>query len=312
MTDQILNLWRSHFPSWPQELIDKFPLEIELQAYIFDISIGSQYQDFYIQKCVPQKYFAIGTPSPGSRVGFSFNIFSPSNQQFKINQTVDFGNRWYYTNTVPTSSLFGMPSPNFVNQLVSLSTDGYYQAFDSTYFSPIVTFSWDSRLIKSPLLSSALVFYKDLGYNTFINTMYGPVNGRLIFPPDVRFSFNNPIMPYNALESIIALHENGIDMQGINYPRLYDFRSYFNAYTKYATQIEGNARLSKQNSAADLFNYQRQLSDQLASEESALTNLQIQLKNATENESRSAMRDLQAMALNAQNLKLNLMQAIKK
>jgi len=117
--------------------------------------------------------------------------------------------------------------------------------------------------------------------------------------------------PYLGCESLAILFDNGIVIDGVDYTKMLEFIDYLNAYRKYKSEIEGRADFISKNAAAQLSDYHAELSKDIVEEQNSLSDLKFQIVNAAENDYRDTVRDMQDLNLNAQNLKFNIMQALK-
>jgi hypothetical protein len=124
-----------------------------------------------------------------------------------------------------------------------------------------------------------------------------------------RSHFLTEYKPWSGISSMVAWLENGVTFWDAG--QVYEFRDYLEAYKTYGGQIGNAARLSEIQAENKINDFKRQLNENLNQEKNRLDALALQIRNATENDARSAMRDLQNLQLNAQNLFLNLQRSLQ-
>lgn len=108
---------------------------------------------------------------------------------------------------------------------------------------------------------------------------------------------------YAGISTIVAMYENNIIIENVDYDKAYSFLTYVNAYKKFSTQVDAEKALLEQQAKNNVDAYRQQLNDQAAREYSDLQSKKIQLLIAIDNEAKSAQRDYQNMLLTAQTLK---------
>lgn len=159
---------------------------------------------------------------------------------------------------------------------------------------------YDRRLFNRPSVKQTLHRYVAAEPNRNPNAQaYGDFAARTIAAFQVLFE----AMPYNGLQTIIAIYENGLAIENFNYEKAYEFLTYLNAYKKFSTQVDAEKALLEQQAKNNVDAYRQQLNDQAAREYSDLQSKKIQLLIAIDNEAKSAQRDYQNMLLTAQTLK---------
>jgi len=110
------------------------------------------------------------------------------------------------------------------------------------------------------------------------------------------------VKKFIGIESIIALHENGATLPDVQIEKIYEFRTYVNAYSKFGAQVEAEAKSIAYAAESELINYSASLSQSLAAEKSALDNLALDLQNQMQVEASAVQRDLTNTLLTAQTL----------
>lgn len=308
MTAEILNNWVAKYPAWPSVLLDKFSTEIEIQSNKFFPDVRSDCKEFYEKNIVLPAFNNLG--SAYGRLDASFRFLNPSNSRYTAAQWFDFGHTFSYIDLYPLETYFvRQPAFSGNKDIFDIANQDYGGAIRLRYASPYGNFFYDSRLIT---FSNFEIFNRiysngetaNVPYLNFLSYSSLPVS--ILTGSQLIIKANGGHKPYNQAESLIALYENGIKMQDVNYDRLYDFKIYLDAYEKYRTQIESDNQLQIQKTAAEINQYEQQLNDKFNAEKSALQNLKIQIGVALSNEAASAKRDFLNLFLNTQNLQVNL------
>lgn len=183
-----------------------------------------------------------------------------------------------------------------VSQHIDIKNWYSYQ-FEKVY----VDITYDSRIVSDVVAEFAYLYGRQLINSSHYFTFYDVYE---IQRTDLLVSYT-PASAKNA-SSVLAYYENGVNVPAVDYILLYEFQTYLNAYRKFSSQIEAEARNAQQVAQDAIADYQEQLRDKIRQEQSALQNLSFSMAQASENEMRSAERDLTNLALNAQSLKINL------
>ena len=111
---------------------------------------------------------------------------------------------------------------------------------------------------------------------------------------------------FNGIETIVAMHENGVSLATVDYQKAYSFLTYVNAYKKFSTEIDSERAYLQREAEAQLASYRQDYTDRAQREKADLQSKKIQMLMAIDNDTKDATRDFQNMLLNAQNLKQNL------
>ncbi len=306
MNDDLKKIWLSRFPFWPESLLIKFEQGIFIDSLELGYSGSLSFKQWYEENINLKRTFSLGAPV--GQIYPNWNIFSPSNPQFTVSESPDFGPRFYFallmpTNFFPLGALLDVPT--------NLSAP---QEIPVTYFRCRATFNFDSRLFYPWNAYALYVYYTDEG-RTQISVL-SVMNYDTVFVnsviPEVLIAFANQAKPYSGADSIFALYENGIHSPDVNYDLLIDFITYRNAYLMASAQIESAANVARKNASADLLNYSSDLNSKIVSQKNDLQNLTLQLSNQMQSEVSSTKRDLTTLTMQALSLKLQLTQALKK
>lgn len=112
--------------------------------------------------------------------------------------------------------------------------------------------------------------------------------------------------PFSGVSSILALHENGATLPGVDIQKLYEFNTYLNGYKKFSAQVEAEAKNISYAAESEILNYSKSLQQQLEQEKRSIENLAIDLNNQMQVEAASVQRDLTNTLLTAQSLAAQL------
>ncbi len=317
MNQTLKDLWKKNFPLWTDVLLDKFADQIEIESNYFDAQFGAPQKQFYAD-AIAKVNRSVSFPNwTGQRDVFQdISLFNPTNPKYTINQYWESG--WIFPYAAPNVDLyFGGPmiDPGNIGRanmddLRSGSAQAPFRKFASNYH---VNSVWDSRLFDTFSIDWG-VQYDRIGPNQNLSFLFiMSYSSAPAAPVNVTFFFNllNPPKKYAQSDSLIALHENGKDMTGIDYAKLYEFNTYLKAYQNYGAQIQGAADVAKKTAAADILNYKSDLDSKLLAQKNNLQNLTLQLTSQTAAEAASAKRDMQQLSLQVATIKLQIMGLVK-
>lgn len=298
MNQVLKDLWKKNFPSWPDVLIEKFADQIEIEANYFDSNFGFKQKEFYNTslKNVNRTFKkTLNMFSDTYQVG-SISLFNPQNPKFYVSNSWGPAKQIIYSSIAPVDAV---------------GTEFKYSVGDLPMKN--ITFEmksqWDSRLFENfiakfsiiPIAIDSPYIY----YQTFVPIKVFPVENVL------EFILLNPIKNYAQSDSLLALHENGVDMPGVDYAKMYEFNIYLKAYQNYSAQIQGAENVAKKTAAADILNYKSDLDSKLLAQKNNLQNLTLHLTSQTAAEAASAKRDMQQLSLQVATIKLQIMGLVK-
>lgn len=311
MNQALKDLWKKNFPLWPDVLIEKFSDQIEIESNYFDEQFGAAQKKFYDEQILSVNRNLEFMFNGQRDIYQGINFFSPSNPKYLRSQQWETGN--IYVPAAPENVFFSDP-------VVASGNTGFHTLpelqngwridlpFRVTVTNVHVSVNWDSRLFGDLNLSFQARFDRSSADITISYFWIMQVTPVIIY-----FLINalNVAKPYRQSDSLIALHENGKDMQGVDYAKLYEFSNYVKAYQNYGAQIQGAADVAKKTVAADLQNYRSDLDSKLLAQKNNLQNLTLQLTSQTAAEAASAKRDMQQLSLQVAAIKLQIMGLVK-
>ena len=295
----LVDFWKSLFPNWPDELINKFSQGISIDAPKFGFAGGgdiSGFQAWWGAVVSPPAQATYSMPlTMFQEPVLTINLLSPQNPRFTVQSRWDIG--FWYLPALSGSGFF----PNFPQAFQNNMNTQYMPSFWGR--QPVtghVYINYDSRL-----------YYNNFQWNYSTYGVLSSVDNDYLgtianYATTFNVAPNASATPYQFVDTILALHENKADNGGINYGLLYDYQTYRDAYLKYGSQIASKVDLLRQQSAADVAAYKQDYSDRAQREINDLATKKFQILQAIDNEKKSAMRDYQSQLLTAQNLKLTL------
>lgn len=297
--------WLQYFPDWPPALLDRFELPIRIELFKYD---GSDALGF-----VPWWASVVSPPAQGNyrydwkggyntETNFGFSLMNPQNQKYLVTSRWDIG-FWFATKMSLGFMQSGVPQSVQTNMNQDLHYENriwinlhVYMNYDSRLYQP--NFGWNYATIGQYTGSHE-------EWNGMWSTFFADYYSFLIVAP------NANAQPYNGADTILALHENGVDNGGVDYAVLSDFIDFRNAYSKYSQQLAAQKSADRQQQKNEIAEYKNNLGDKLQAEKNALQNLTLTMQQAMKNESASAERDMVNTVINAQNLKLSLLAAMR-
>lgn len=275
--------WLSYFPDWPSVLLDRFQQAIQIDLAKLN---GSDELGFYPWfanivgaesgrlQTIQQKNITASNPN-----AFSYALFNGGPAKYQT--TWQSGSFEFLQSFQIITDVFGWPMEDtryiYIKDNVSV-------IFDSRLWQWPIWFHYGAAAESILFWVPTFTLYHNIGFNS---------------------------QPYNGADTIHALHENGVDNGGVDYSALADFLDYRNAFTKYGQQIAAQKAADQQQQKNDLRYYETELADKLQAEKNALQNLTLSMRQAMKNEAASAERDMVNTVINAQNLKLSLLAAMR-
>ena len=291
----MIDAFLQRYPLWPHALAEKFSMVL---AYAMPESEKYITAKKYYENTSNQIFTQIVRPTSETSLGwnhqFSISMLKPTNDRFKRSQNIE---QQYMEYPIDLAHGDGV---NFS----PINSSGIMRG----RFRPYVHTVYDSRIFDTP---SNIVRYKFTAtYGPFSLTVMSIMSYIQIQAyrgyTDLIAEARATVKPFNGLESIIALHENGVTLPNVDMIQIYDFATYVIAYNNYSGELQADKNLLMQKANIAVSDYRQQLNDQAAREYSDLQSKKIQLLIAIDNEAKSAQRDFQNMLLTAQSLKTQL------
>jgi hypothetical protein len=277
--------WLKYFPDWPPALLDRFELPIRIELYKYDGSDDFGFVPWW-QQIVSQESARMQNLVQRGNIFFKPNVF---------NYALFNGGPAQYQQVWKSGAF------QILGDFISLQPEwfGDIKVPGKSYVNNNVTAYFDSRLWQWPIWFYATANGEQVA-SDFLLITFTIINN---------LGFN--AQPYDGADTIFALHENGVNNGAVDYGSLADFIDYRNAYSKYGQQIAAQKAADAQQQKNDLRSYETELADKLQAEKNALQNLTLSMRQAMKNEAASAERDMVNTVINAQNLKLSLLAAMR-
>lgn len=290
MTDE-QKLFLAAYPLFPAPLLDKFSSVLVYELAKFNGDIAPD---------LIKKYILLQSPiEKNISADDAVRLYQPKQAK---EQRTDFSYAasvyyWRYEN-----GQFGQDAYYTSNNKLTV----YYDS--RLFFGALASFS-TSYVDTGEVIQLATQRYVEGSFFTpgkWISE-YTPV---LRVAPIFKASIIGTLKDYGGAESALAMLENGIYLDA-EYELLKQFVSFINGYKKYNGQLSASMSLQAEKSKQDMVQYQNALSDKLAARKNELNDLKTQIAFAAQNETNSAKRDMQNLALNAQSLILQLQEKIQ-
>lgn len=296
MSDTIKN-FLTIYPSWPTPLAQKFDalLPAELAAFMPEQqnsnnefyerwrSILNTFTDSFVYN-----HYSSWTVVQPSKLYIAKPFLKPTSQQFtdtaELSLSISGGGLYYYDMVNRTQQV----QPPIVTVTGKIDVPYDDRLFANVQITPV-------QLV---VTANGIIFSRTSNTITF--------HSRFVQV----FKISADKIPYDGINTIYAMYENGVEIPGVNYELAKEFVTYVNAYRKYAPQIESSATNSRQAAIDSYLDYEQSLSAQVRQEQSALENLQITASQQMVSDMQSAKRDLTNTILNAQSLAINLQRAL--
>lgn len=289
----IESLFLAAYPLWPKVLLNKFSSLLSLEIAKFNPDINQE---------IINKYF-------GLAISYNFTqsasgAISVLNPYLNNSQRIDVA---FYPQIYYHIDEYGNYSSTYQQAC------NYVIHFDKRLFSNI-TASISVNHVKTGSYS----FATNPNYKPASRDMFGysPATGG---DPNIMIYFLSPIFNitvipvlagYDGARTVLAMIQNGVNID-VNQELLSDFVDFLNAYSKYGAQLAAGMSLQAEKNKQDLQQYKNTIADKLTARKNELSDLETQIAFAARNETNSAKRDMQNLALNAQSLILQLQDKIQ-
>lgn len=310
MTEAEREIWKKNFPLWPDALIEKFSDCIHYELNKFDSIYGQDEKKFY-DSIVSENSKQFTWDNITSQFYAGLSILSPTNQRYTKSQNFDFGAFWVYGSEIPDAIARDWVDHTEGSRTTNFIATGKIANF---YYIPVsASVTYDSRLFSNVNVIFFIRYILTGGpYTKFFGSGLG-TSSDYIWPGFPRFhlNFSSVSAPYNQVESLLALYENGKSLPYIDYQKLYEFFTYLSAYKNYGQQIQGSADVAIRTAQADIQNYRSDLESKLLSQKNDLENLQLNLTAQTQGQADSAKRDIQVLKVQAMGIKLQILGMLK-
>lgn len=287
MTD-IEQLFLAAYPLWPMQLINKFSslLSYEVARFNPEINAGivSTYKDIETSAKIKIAPYI-------ENVGY---LLAPSKQS-RISQ-VYFGKEYIKTNWArPYNSGINILGPDLTET--------------RPYMGKVY---YDTRIYKSVSITISVEYqdngppysYSYLSIMSYSSEFIQPVLANVYAVASVVLN------EYSGASTVLAMIENGIQVD-VNKNLLQEFVTFLNAYGKYSDQLSASNSLQAEKQKQNIAEYKNSIHDKLTARKNELMDLKTQINFAAKNETASAKRDMQNLALNAQSLIMQLQGSLK-
>lgn len=287
MTD-IEKLFLAAYPLWPKQLLQKFSSLLSFEIAKFNPAINPQ---------IVEQYERLGLDQKNNIEPYADNVsylLHPSNAS-KVSQV-------YYGKTVlPVNIAVPIKYTAFFNQEL-LQNYKWYQG----------KVLYDIRIYES-VLPSVIIDYEKNGRPYDFSFLWIMSYSQIEVQPLRAIALvvcSVKLKKYSGALSVLAMIENGVKVD-IDQNLLSEFVTFLNAYSKYSAQLAAGSSLQSEKNKQDLQQYKNAISDKLTARKNELNDLRTQISFAARNETASAKRDMQNLALNAQSLMLQLQEKLQ-
>lgn len=287
MTD-IEKLFVAAYPLWPKQLLEKFSSLLSYEVAKFNAAINPQ---------IFEKYKVLGNKIKIPIIPYSENVsylLQPENAA-KMSQ-VYFGKEYLRVNWARLySGGFVVFGPD-LSEVKPYSGKVYY----------------DNRLFKSVSISISIEYQDNGSPYSFSYLSIMSYSSELIQPVIASaYAVASVVLEeYSGAATVLAMIENGIKVDA-DKDLLREFVTFLNAYNKYSGQIAAAKSLQAEKNRQSIADYKNAVSEKLTARKNELSDMKTQIAFAAKNETASAKRDMQNLALNAQSLMLQLQSVLK-
>ena len=295
------------YPLFPAQLLEKFAPVLACELSAVNPDIGAEYKKFFDD--VKPDDFAIN--SFGATTGYAL---SPSNSRFTASYST--GQLWGWVFSFYGQGQWGFGAADAKPPSYPGWEGNYYygdQPFEARWTPLSITCYFDRRIFSDLSVYPFIDYVQQTGLvsKSFLFIMsYSSAQG-YFWTPIFTARINFTKQPFNGVLSILALHENGKDIPGIDYNLLYEFFDVLEAMRKFSGEIKSAADLARSENQSRLLLYKNDLADKLKAEKNQLENLTLQLTSQTQNDLQSAKRDMLGIMLQVQTLKQTIQNGLR-
>jgi hypothetical protein len=288
----IETLFLAAYPLWPKQLLEKFSSLLSFEVAKFNpeinLQIVAQYNDlraryaFSVNPNIENAHnLLLPKDSEVSRVDYRYDIIVYSAQKESGDYLGSSARSEYYAGRIFFDRrIFSSISTAFDLQY---SVSGQYLDYDISY----VPGKWPmpGGIVATPFVVKSL----SITPVVYVNT---------------------EIREYNGARTVLAMLENGVAVD-INQRLLSEFVTFLSAYNKYSGELAAENSFQAEKNRQTMTDYRNSISEKLTSRKNELNDLRTQMSFAAKNETASAKRDMQGLALSAQSLMLQLQDKLK-
>jgi len=279
----IEKLFIALYPLWPKSMLSKFASVMQYEIAKYNRSIDPEIYSLYESLALSISHDTLPNQEK------TINVLDPENIAKTKTQYFDFGSVRVFSAIDQSGQLLDAPG-----------TIDIYRKFSCKII-------YDKRIFSSAF-ASLNVRYIKTGYTSVRFSMF-ETPSELIDPIGV-VTINGVLHEYNGAESVLAMVENGVSVS-VDEKILREFVTCINAYKKYGGELAAANSLQAERNRQTMTDYKNSISEKLNSRKNELNDLRTQILFAAKNETASAKRDMQSLALSAQSLMVQLQDKLK-
>lgn len=278
----IEKLFLAAYPLWPKALLTKFSSLLSFEVAKFNPEINPQIIEQYKGLGVSQRIRIANTQNNAA------SLLASADSRWIINQNYLFNRIIYFAESIDPS----------VNPEIVKDAAKYNQEFTGKVF-------YDSRIFEKINIG--------LDVETYRTGRYDRLNGYYVEALDYAafLNINSSLRIYGGASSVLAMIENGVFVDSKDVDKLSEFVTFLNAYKKYNGELSAANNLEAERNRQSINEYKNAMGEKLSQRKNNLSDLKLQMSFNAKNETASAKRDMQSLALTAQSLMLQVKQALK-
>ena len=280
--NDIEKLFLAAYPLWPKVLLQKFSSLLSFEIAKFNPEINPQIIEQYKGLGVSQRIRIANTQNNAA------SLLASVDSRWIMNQNYSFNRIIYFAESIDPS----------VNPEIVKDAAKYNQEFTGKVF-------YDSRIFEKINIG--------LDVETYRTGRYDRLNGYYVEALDYAafLNINSSLHIYGGASSVLAMIENGVFVDSKDADKLSEFVTFLNAYKKYNGELSAANNLEAEKNRQSINEYKNAMSEKLSQRKNDLSDLKLQMSFNAKNETASAKRDMQSLALTAQSLMLQVQQALK-
>jgi len=301
------------FPYWPQGLAESFGDIIGL--LLPESQFYAAAEKFYVEN-LPQEVVTryLTTSQPAWHQNYESNFLNPKNQQYRKvysreNEYIELPVGLAAFNDIAPETIAYFRSQGFYTNQYTATANASWVA----RMRPYITVAYDSRLVSGVSGRIDYTFEPEGQPFDYSFLSFMSYSSQRVYPGKtyILAIATGQRVKFSGAKSLIALHENGKTLPGIDTAKLYEFATYSDAYEKNAPQISVVVDNAQATARDKLTDYARQLQAQIDDEKRSLENLAITLSNQSQAEAFEVSRDISNLILTAQGVALQISQGLR-
>lgn len=284
----IEKLFLAAYPLWPKQLLEKFSNLFSFEVAKFNPEINPQIREQYKSLGMSQRIRVTSTQNN------SVSLLTSGDSRWVTSQNYSFNRTIYWAESLDGS----------VNSEIVRDAAKYNQEFTGKIY-------YDSRIFERVNVGLDIETYRAGRYDMLGRDLRNAGYYIEYLDYTAFLNVNSEMHIYSGASSVLAMMENGVPIESKDTDKLSEFVTFLTAYKKYNGELSAANNLEAEKNRQSINEYRNAISEKLSQRKNDLNDLKLQISFNAKNETSSAKRDMQSLALTAQSLMLQVKQALK-